>query len=63
MANNEMRMTHCSNCGHLVSKSAPGTKSIMICSKCGAEVEVAVSDKAVTITLLRTKERRKSETA
>ena len=40
--NNDMLMTHCCNCGHLVSKSASGTKSIMVCAKCGAEIEVIV---------------------
>ena len=43
--NNDMLMTHCCNCGHLVSKSASGTKSIMVCSKCGAEIEVTVNGK------------------
>ena len=41
--NNDMLMTHCCNCGHLVSKSASGTKSIMVCAKCGAEIEVTVA--------------------
>lgn len=59
--NNEMLMTHCCNCGHLVSKSASGTKSIMVCSKCGAEIEVTVCGKAVTVTLLRVKEARRNE--
>ena len=53
--NNDMLMTHCCNCGHLVSKSASGTKSIMVCAKCGAEIEVTVAGKAVTVTLLRVK--------
>lgn len=43
--NNDMLMTHCCNCGHLVSKSASGTKSIMVCAKCGAEIEVTVAGK------------------
>ena len=55
-----MTMTHCCNCGHLVSKSASGTKSIMVCAKCGAEIEVTVAGKAVTVTLLRVKETRRS---
>lgn len=59
MMNTELLMTHCSNCGHLVSKSASGTKSIMVCSKCGAEIEVTVNGKAVTVTLLRVKEPRR----
>ena len=42
--NNDMLMTHCCNCGHLVSKSASGTKSIMVCAKCGAEIEVSHRD-------------------
>ena len=46
MMNNDMLMTHCCNCGHLVSKSASGTKSIMVCAKCGAEIEVTVAGKA-----------------
>ena len=60
MMNNDMLMTHCCNCGHLVSKSASGTKSIMVCAKCGAEIEVTVAGKAVTVTLLRVKETRRS---
>ena len=44
----------------LVSKSASGTKSIMVCAKCGAEIEVTVAGKAVTVTLLRVKETRRS---
>lgn len=61
MTNNEMLMTHCANCNHLVSKSASGTKSIMVCSKCDAELEVAVNGKAVTVTVLRIKDARKTE--
>lgn len=59
--NNEMLMTHCCNCGHLVSKSASGTKSIMVCPKCSAELEVAVNGKAVTVTVLRIKEGRRPQ--
>ena len=58
--NNDMLMTHCCNCGHLVRKYASGTKSIMVCAKCGAEIEVTVAGKAVTVTLLRVKETRRS---
>ena len=39
MANaTEMLMTHCCHCGHLISRSASGTRSIMRCPKCGAEI-------------------------
>ena len=49
MANaTEMLMTHCCHCGHLISRSASGTRSIMRCPKCGAEIEVTVREKTVT---------------
>ena len=54
--NTEMLMTHCCHCGHLISRSASGTRSIMRCPKCGAEIEVTVQEKTVTVTLLRVKE-------
>lgn len=57
---NEMLMIHCCNCGHLVSKSASGTRSIMVCPKCSAELEVTVNSMTVTVTVLRTKEDRKT---
>ena len=47
--NTELLMTHCCNCGHLVSRSASGTKSIMICQKCGSEIEITVSGRTVTV--------------
>ena len=54
MANaTEMLMTHCCHCGHLISRSASGTRSIMRCPKCGAEIEVTVREKTVTVTLAR----------
>lgn len=52
MMNNDMLMTHCCNCGHLVSKSASGTKSIMVCAKCGAEIEVTVAGSLIGLCLL-----------
>lgn len=39
---NEMFWTHCCHCGYRISKSAPGTKSLLVCPKCGSELEVAV---------------------
>lgn len=58
--NTDLLMTHCCNCGHLVSRSASGTKSIMICQKCGSEIEITVSGRTVTVTILRAKEARRS---
>lgn len=55
----EMLLAHCCHCGRLIGKSASGTKSILICSKCGAEIEVCVSGGAVTVTLLRVREKAK----
>lgn len=55
--NNDMLMTHCCHCGHLISKSASGTRSITVCAKCGAEIAVCVDGKAVTVTLLRVREK------
>ena len=54
--NTEMLMTHCCPCGHQISRAASGTRSIMRCPKCGAEIEVTVREKTVTVTLLRVKE-------
>lgn len=59
LAKNDMFMINCCICGHLVSKAASGTQSIMRCPKCGSEIEVTVSGKAVTVTLLRVKETRR----
>ena len=33
---------------------------LLVCAKCGAEIEVTVAGKAVTVTLLRVKETRRS---
>ena len=32
---NEMFWTHCCHCGYRISNSAPGTKSLLVCPKCG----------------------------
>jgi predicted RNA-binding Zn-ribbon protein involved in translation (DUF1610 family) len=56
----EMLMAHCCHCGHQVSKSASGTKSIMNCPKCGAELEVIVEAKTVAVTLLHKKTGRRT---
>ena len=53
---NEMFWTHCCRCGYRISKSAPGTKSQLICPKCGSELEVWVDGKAVKVTVLKMKE-------
>lgn len=55
---NEMFWTHCCHCGYRISKSAPGTKSLLVCPKCGSELEVAVDGKAVKVTVLKMKEPR-----
>ena len=47
---NEMFWKHCCHCGYRISKSAPGTKSLLVCPKCGSELEVAVDGKAVKVT-------------
>lgn len=49
---NEMFWTHCCHCGYRISKSAPGTKSLLVCPKCGSELEVAVDGKAVKVSLM-----------
>lgn len=51
----EMLYTHCCRCGYRISKSAPGTKSLLTCPKCGSDLEVSVDGKAVKVTLLRGK--------
>ena len=55
---NEMFWTHCCHCGYRISKSAPGTKSLLVCPKCGSELEVAVDGKAVKVKVLKMKEPR-----
>lgn len=48
----EMLLTHCCRCGYRISRSAPGTKSLITCPKCGSDLEVSVDGKAVKVTLL-----------
>lgn len=45
--------TFCSSCGHVLGRSGAGTATEMKCPKCGAEIEYAVEDKKVTVTILR----------
>lgn len=45
--------TFCSSCGHVLGRSGAGTATEMKCPKCGAEIEYAVEDKRVTVTILR----------
>lgn len=45
--------TFCSSCGHCLGRSGAGTETEIRCPKCGAEIEYAVEDKKVTITILR----------
>ncbi len=60
---NEMYLTHCCKCGRQVSRSAPGTLSVMTCPKCGSELKVKVDGHAVMVTLLNFKEPVKSAMA
>ena len=55
---NEMLWTHCCHCGFKISKSAPGTKSLLSCPRCGSELEVSVDGRAVKVTVLKMKEPR-----
>lgn len=45
--------TFCSSCGHSLGRSTAGTETEIRCPKCGAEIEYAVEDKKVTVTILR----------
>lgn len=53
--------TFCSNCGHILGRSAAGTATEIKCPKCGAEIEYAVEDKKVTVTLLRPSSKQQAE--
>lgn len=59
----KMYWTHCSLCGYRISKSAPGTKSQLVCPKCGSELEVWVDGNAVKVTVLKMKEPRRTAPA
>lgn len=45
--------TFCSSCGHALGRSGAGTETEVRCPKCGAQLEYAVEDKKVTVTLLQ----------
>ncbi len=45
--------TFCSSCGHVLGRSGVGTETEVRCPKCGAELEYAVEDRRVTVTILR----------
>lgn len=45
--------TFCSSCGHALGRSAEGTETEVRCPKCGAQLEYAVEDKKVIVTLLQ----------
>jgi len=55
---NEMYWAYCCWCGQKISKSAPGTKSLLSCPRCGSELEVSVDGRAVKVTVLKMKEPR-----
>ena len=57
---NDMYWTHCCRCGYRISKSAPGTKSQLVCPRCGCELEVWVDGQAVKVTVLKMKESRRA---
>ena len=59
----DMLLTCCCRCGYRISKSAPGTKSLLSCPKCGSELEIRVRDQAVMVTVLKLKEPRAAATA
>lgn len=53
--------TFCSSCGHILGRSGEGTATELKCPKCGAEIEYAVEDKKVTVTLLRPSSKQQAE--
>lgn len=55
MMDDELLMAHCCCCGHQISRSAAGTKCVIYCPKCGAELEVVVVANTVMVTLLHKK--------
>ena len=59
----DMFLAYCCRCGYRISKSAPGTKSQLVCPRCGSELEVRVDGKAVMVTVLNMKEPRAAVTA
>lgn len=52
--------TFCSSCGHGLGRSGVGTATEVRCPKCGAEIEYAVEDKKVTVTILRPSAKQKT---
>ena len=60
---NEMLWAHCCCCDYRVSRSAPGTKSILVCPKCGSTLEIRVDSKTVRVTILKMKEQLRTEQA
>ena len=58
-----MYWTHCCRCGYRISQSAPGTKSRMICPRCGSELEVRVEGTGVSVDVLKIKEPRAAAAA
>lgn len=45
--------TFCSSCGHSLGRSGAGTETEVRCPKCGAQLEYAVDDKKVIVTILQ----------
>ena len=50
----QMRLlAFCCNCGYNFGRSGDGTQTETRCPRCGADVEYAVENKAVTVRLVR----------
>ena len=59
----EMYLAHCSRCGYKISKSAPGTRSMVVCPRCGCELEVRVDETTVHVAVLKLKATRDARAA